>query len=188
MAPKSVAEIIKQVVADGSGAVEAFKRDLNKVRTGRASAGLVENVQVEHYGSRMALSHLAQITTPESHLIVIQPYDAGAGSAIEKAIQSAGLGLNPSKEGAVIRVMVPPLTEDRRRDIVKQLHKLAEEFRVSIRAHRREANEAIKALEKDGLSKDESKRAADSIQKQIDDQIAKLDTLLAAKEKEVMTV
>ena len=188
MAAKSVAEIIKELVSNGSAAVDAFKRDLQKVRTGRASTGLVENIQVEYYGSRMALSHLAQITTPESHLILIQPYDGGSASAIEKAIQSAGLGLNPAKEGGIIRVMVPPLTEDRRKEIVKHLHKLAEEFRVSIRAHRREANEALKTLEKDGLSKDESKRAADSIQKQIDDHIARLDALLVSKEKEVMTV
>lgn len=189
MAEKTADEIIKGLGEEGAQAVEAFRRDLQKVRTGRATTGLIENVQIEYYGSRMALSHLAQITAPEPHTLVVQPYDTGALSAIEKGIQAANLGLNPSKEANVLRVSVPPLTEDRRKEICKHLHKLAEDFRVSIRTHRRETNDALKSLEKGGaLSKDDAKRMLDKVQKQTDEQISKIDSLLSTKEKEVMAV
>lgn len=189
MSKPTAEEIVTRLLESAKAAVEAFKRDLHKVRTGRASTGLIEGVLVDFYGSKMALSHLAQLTTPENHLIVIQPYDVGAISAIEKAIQSSGLGLNPSKEGNLLRVSLPPLTQERRKDIVKHLHKLAEDFRVSIRNYRRDANETIKAMEKEGeLSKDDAKRVLEKIQKHTDEQVSSLDALLQAKEKEVMSV
>lgn len=189
MADDSVDKIAAKHKEDCSGTVVVFKRDLQKVRTGKASAGLLENIVVDYYGSKMALNHLGQVSTPEARLIVVQVYDAGAVPAIEKAIQTAGLGLNPSREGNTLRVFVPSLTEETRRDIVRHLNKLAEEMRVSIRNHRRDANEGIKKLEKDGkATKDEAKRALDKIQAQTDGQIAEIDKLLKAKEAECMEV
>lgn len=188
MVLRNIDEVMKDLSARLLGAVDAFKKDLQKLRTGKASTGLVDGIQVDLYGSKMSLSHLAQITTPENHLIVIQPFDAGSVSAIEKAIQSSGLGLNPAKDGAVLRVSVPPPTEERRKEIVKHLHKVAEDFRVSMRGYRKDANDAVKSLEKGGVPKDEAKRALDAIQKRVDEHIAKIDTLLADKEKEVLKV
>ena len=169
--------------------INAFKRDLGKVRTGRASSGLLEGIHVEYYGSRVPLTQLGQISAPEARLIIIQVYDSNAVQSIEKAIQSSGLGFNPARDGNTIRIVVPPLTEESRREIVKHLHKLAEEIRVSIRNHRRDANDAIKKLEKDNtLSKDDVKRTQDKIQKQTDSFITQVDTLLTAKEAESMEV
>lgn len=170
-------------------AIAAFRKELQKVRTGRASAGLLEGVMVDYYGSKTALSHLGQITAPEPRLIVIQVFDTSAVQSVEKAIQSAGLNLNPSREGNNIRVNLPALTEENRREIVKVLTKHAEEMRVSIRNHRRDANEQVKKLEKDGdLAKDDVKRVLDKIQKQTDLAIVEVDKLLAAKEAECMEV
>jgi len=173
----------------GDSAVEAFRRDLQKIRSGRASSGLVEGILVEYYGAKTALVHLGQITTPEPQLIVVQVYDSGAASAVEKAVQSSGLGFNPSREGNVIRISVQPLNEERRRDLVKVLHKMAEEMRISLRNQRREANEHIKALEKDGdVAKDEAKKAMDLIQKKTDGFVSQIDALLKAKEAECLEV
>ena len=171
------------------GAVTAFKRDLQKVRTGRASGSLLEGIMVDYYGSKTALSHLGQITTPEPRMIVVQIYDTNAAPAVEKAIGSAGLGFNPSREGNTIRVVVPPLTEESRKEIVKRLHKSAEDIKVSIRNHRRDANDGLKGLEKDGtLAKDDAGKAHDKVQKQTDAAIAEVDKLLEAKEAECMEV
>ncbi len=171
------------------GAIAAFKRDLLKMRTGRASASLVEGVMVDYYGQKTTLKHLAQISTPEARLIVLQVYDQGAVASVEKAIQSAGLGFNPSRDGNTVRISIPPLTEDSRKEIVKHLHRAAEEIRVSIRNHRRDSNEEIKKLEKDSvLTKDEAKRAMDKIQKQTDTAVGDVDTQLKAKEAECMEV
>ncbi len=170
-------------------AIAALKRDFQKVRSGRASAGLLEGIIVDYYGSKTPLNKIAQISTPEARLIVIQVYDAGAGQAVEKAIQSSDLGLNPNREGNVIRVQIPPLTEQTRKDLAKHLHKLAEEVRVSIRTHRRDANDHIKKLEKDSeITKDDSKRCQDKVQKQTDNYIAQVDQALQAKEAELMEV
>lgn len=182
-------EIISKHKTECQAAIAAFKRDLQKMRTGRASASLLEGISVDYYGSKTALGHLGQISTPEARLIVVQVYDASAAPAVEKAIQSAGLGFNPNREGSVLRVMVPPLTEESRKDIVKHLHKDAEEMRISVRNHRRDANDELKKIEKDGiLTKDDSKRAQDKIQKQTDEAIAEIDSLLKAKEAECMEV
>lgn len=170
------------------GAVTSFKRDLSKVRTGRASTGLVDQIQVDYYGSRAPLKQLAQISTPEPRMIVMQVYDAGAIQSIEKAIQNSGLGLNPARDGNMIRVSIPPLNEQTRKEIVKQLNKIAEEVRVSIRNHRRDANEAVKKLEKDGMPKDDVKKVTDKIQKQTDSFIEEVDKMFKAKEAEVLEV
>lgn len=189
MAFDSVDSVLNHHSEQTKSAAAAFKRDLQKVRTGRASSGLVESIMVDYYGSKTQLGHLGQISTPEARLIVIQVYDAGAIPAIEKALKSGELGLNPQREGSVLRISIPALTEEVRKDIVRLVHKMAEEIRVSIRAHRRDANEELKRLEKDGkLTKDESKKALDKIQKQTDLGIAEVDKLLAAKEAEVIEV
>ncbi len=169
--------------------VQHFKREVQKLRTGRASAGLLEGITVDYYGSKAPLHQLAQITAPEARLILVQVYDAQAVSAIEKAIQGAGLGLNPSRDGNMLRLVVPPLTEETRKEIVRHLHKMAEEIRVSIRNHRRDANDTIKKFEKENtFPKDVCKRALDKIQKVTDSYISSIDQVLAAKEAEVMEV
>lgn len=189
MSAESVEEVILEHETECEATVSSFKRDLQKVKTGKASTGLVENIIVEYYGAKTALVHLGQITTPEARLIQIQVFDRSAISAIEKAIQTSGLGLNPSSDGTTIRLLVPPLTEETRRDIVKHLHKLAEDKRVSIRNHRRDANDVIKKLEKDGaVAKDEVKRFLDTIQKQTDSAITELDKMLQVKEAECLEV
>lgn len=189
MAPTTAEEVLKQHDQECKSSLQSFKQNLQKFRTGRASPALIESVQVDYYGSKTALSHLGQITTPEPRLIVVQVYDGGAAPAVEKAIQIAGLGLNPSREGNIIRILVPPLTEESRKDLVKRLHKLGEEMKVSIRNHRRDANEVVKKLEKDGVvAKDASGKALEKVQKQTDGAIAEVDQLLAAKEAECMEV
>ena len=185
----SAEQIIQKHDEQCKGALTALKRDFGKVRTGRASAGLLEGIHAEYYGSKTPLNKLGQISTPEARLIVIQVFDAAAAPAIEKAIQAAGLGLNPAREGNVIRINIPPLTEESRREILRHLSKIAEDIRVSIRAHRRDANDAVKKLEKDaGLTKDDSKKAQDKIQKQTDGYIQQVDTAVSQKEKEIMEV
>lgn len=170
-------------------AVSSFKKDLQKFRTGRASASLLESIYVDYYGSKTQLMHLGQISTPEPRMISVQVYDASAAPAVEKAIQSAGLGLNPSREGNLIRIMIPALTEESRKDIVKKLHKLAEDIKVSVRNHRRDANEKVKKAEKNSeISKDDSAKLLDRIQKQTDSACAEVDKLASTKEAECMEV
>lgn len=182
-------EVLSAHDQECKAAIAAFKRDLLKVRTGRASGSLLEGIQVDYYGSKTPLVHLGQITTPEPRLIVVQVYDGSAAVAVEKAIHSAGLGFNPSREGNMIRIVVPPLTEESRKEIVKRLHKLAEDIKVSVRNHRRDANEEVKRLEKDTIvTKDESAKVLDKIQKQTDAAVQEVDKLLAAKEAECMEV
>ncbi|MBL7662907.1 ribosome recycling factor [bacterium] len=179
--------IISKHDSQSKQTIEAFKRDLQKVKTGRANPSILEGITVDYYGSRTPLQSLGQISAPEPRLITVQIYDASAGQAVEKAINIAGLGFNAVREGNVIRIVVPPLTEETRRDLVKHLHKMAEEIRVSIRNHRRDANDAIKKLEKDSsLTKDDSKRGQDRVQKLTDMHIAEVDKLLAIKEKEIL--
>lgn len=182
-------QIISMHEQQSQVSVATFKRELQKVRSGRASAGLLEGVFVDYYGSRTPLQSLCQITTPEPRLIVLQVYDAKAVQAIEKAIIGANLGLNPARDGNIIRVSIPALTEETRKDIIRHLHKMAEDIRVSVRNHRRDANEQIKKLEKDhSITQDECKRAQEKIQKLTDDYVKQIDLVLAAKEKEVMEV
>ena len=189
MQPKNAQEVISEHEKQYQAAITALKRDLHKVRSSRASTSLVEGLQVDYYGTKTALSHLAQISAPEPRLITVAVYDANAVSAIDKAIRASDLGFNPMREGNTLRILVPALTEESRREIVKHLHKMAEEIRVSVRNHRRDANELLKRFEKDGsLAKDDAKKSTDKIQKQTDFAIQEIDKLLAAKEKECMEV
>jgi ribosome recycling factor len=170
-------------------ALEAVRREFSTVRTGKASPALLDTVKVEAYGAKMPLNQVASISTPEGSLIMVQPFDRSLISEIEKGIQQAGLGLNPQNDGNVIRVPVPALNEERRREMVKLLGKQAEDARISIRHARRDGNDEIKGSMKSGeMSDDEGHRALDEIQTLTDDYIKKIDTLMAAKEEEVMTV
>ena len=170
-------------------AVDDFRKAMASTRTGRASVHMVDNINVEYYGSFMPLNHVAQVHAPEPQLITIQPFDPTALPAIEKAIRTADLGLNPMNDGKIVRVPVPPLTEDRRKDMVKQLHKVLEEHRTAVRNIRRDGNDAIKKAAKDKkVSEDEEKRSMDEIQKLTDDEIKKIEEMSKVKEKEVMSV
>ncbi len=170
-------------------AVEDFRKEMAAVRTGRASVHMLDGVQVEAYGSQMPLNQVATVHTPEAQLITVTPYDPSQLGAIEKAIRSADLGLNPMNDGKLIRVPVPALTEERRRDMVKHLHKILEEHRTAVRNIRRDGNDAIKKSLKDKkITEDDERRALEEIQKLTDDEIKKMEELSKGKEKEVMTV
>ena len=170
-------------------AVEAMERDFAGLRTGRASTALVERIHVEYYGTPTPLNQLASISVPEPHQIVIQPWDRGVLGAIEKAIMKSDIGLMPNVDGTVVRLNIPPLTGERRKDIVKSVHKRMEEARVEIRNLRREAADAIKREERDGtLGADESRRQQDQLQKITDRVIADVDRLGGVKEQEVLEV
>jgi ribosome recycling factor len=169
--------------------IVALRKDLAKVRTGRASTGLLEGILVEYYGSLTPLNQLAVLSAPEPRLLVIQPYDPSAATNIEKAIFKSDLGLTPQNDGKLVRIPIPELTEQRRKDLVKHIKKIAEEFRVSVRNHRRVALEQLKDLEKKKeLTADEFKQGQDRIQKITDDFIARIDTSIKAKEDEIMEV
>ena len=170
-------------------AVEDFRKEMAAVRTGRASVHMLDGVQVEYYGSVMPLNQIAQVHAPEAQLITVQPFDPSSLGSIEKAIRSADLGLNPMNDGKLIRVPVPALTEERRRDMVKHLHKMLEEHRTADRNIRRDGNDGIKKTLKDKkITEDDERRALDEIQRLTDDEIKKMEELSKSKEKEVMTV
>jgi len=170
-------------------AVDDFRKALVGTRTGRASVHMLDGVMVEAYGSQMALNQVATVHSPEPQLITVQPYDPSQLGAIEKAIRTAELGFNPMNDGKIIRVPIPPLTEERRKEMVKHLHKVLEEHRTAIRNIRRDGNEAIKkALKDKKITEDESKRSTDEIQKLTDAEIKKMEEMCAAKEKEVMEI
>jgi len=170
-------------------AVEAMERDFQGLRTGRASTSLVERLHVDYYGTQTPLNQLASISVPEPHQIVIQPWDRGVLGAIEKAIQKSDIGLMPNVDGTVVRLNIPPLTEERRKDIVRSVHKRMEEARVEVRNVRREANDSLKKEERDGtLGTDDARRQVDQLQKITDRLIADVDRLGGAKEQEVMEV
>ncbi len=170
-------------------AVEAMERDFSGIRTGRASTSLVERIHVDYYGTQTPLNQLAGISVPEAHQIVIQPWDRGVLGAIEKAIQKSDIGLVPNVDGTVVRLNIPPLTEERRRDIVRVVHKRMEEARVEIRNLRREAGDHLKREERDGeLGTDEARRELDSVQRLTDRYIAEIDQLGTHKEQEVLEV
>jgi ribosome recycling factor len=169
--------------------LDAVRREFGTVRTGKATPALLDSVRVEAYGSKLPLNQVASVAVPEGSLIVVQPFDRSLLGEIERGIQSAQLGFNPSNDGQIIRVPVPALNEERRREYVKVLARMAEEGRVSIRHTRREGNEEVQRLKKDGeLSEDDARRAEDEIQKLTDQSIARIKDLLEAKEKEIMTV
>ena len=170
-------------------AVEAMERDFQGFRTGRASTSLVERLTVDYYGTQTPLNQLASISVPEAHQIVIQPWDRGVLSAIEKAILKSDIGLTPNVDGTLVRLNIPPLTEERRKDIVRSVHKRMEEARVEVRNVRREANDGLKKEEKDGtLGADEARREVDQLQKITDRVVADVDRLGDVKEQEVLEV
>jgi ribosome recycling factor len=168
-------------------AVEAFARDLSGFRTGRASAALVERVTVEAYGAATPLNQMAGISVPENTLLVIQPWDPSMIPAIEKALNNAQLGMTPAVDGGVIRLRVPSMTEERRKELVKQMGKRAEEARVEIRSIRRDEQDAVKKAEKaHEIGEDDARRQMDAIQKQTDAKVAEIDKLATSKEREVL--
>lgn len=170
-------------------AVEAMRREFASVRTGKASPALLDTIKVDAYGSKMPLNQVATVSTPEPRLLVVQPWDKGLMQAVEKAIQASDLGLNPANDGNVIRIPIPQLNEERRRELVRLLHKVAEEGRVSVRHARQEANKTIKQEQADhDISEDEARRQMDEVQQLTDDYIKRLEEMLAAKEEEVMEV
>src|SRR5579863_5448312 len=170
-------------------AVEDFRREMTATRTGRANVHMLDSVTVDYYGSQKPLNQIAQVHAPEPQLITVQPFDPTSLPAIEKAIRAADIGLNPMNDGKLIRVPVPPLTEERRRDMVKHLHKVLEEHRTAVRNIRRDGNDAIKKAMKDKkITEDDEKRAIDEIQKLTDDEIKKMEEMSKGKEKEVMEI
>lgn len=171
------------------GALEALKRDFQGLRTGRASTGLLENIQVEAYGSPIPLNQVASVSVPEPRLLTVQVWDNGNIKATEKAIQDAELGLNPQTEGNLIRVPIPELSEERREEMAKVAAKYAEQGRIAVRNVRRDGMDSLKKLEKDGeISQDEQRGRGEDIQKMTDDHIKLVDELLEVKEQEIMQV
>jgi ribosome recycling factor len=164
-----------------------LQHEMASIRTGRASVNLLDHIRVDAYGVPSPLNHVATLHVPEPSLITIQPYDVSQIGTIEKAIRSSELGLNPANDGKIIRVPIPPLNEERRKELVKKLHHIAEDHRVALRNIRRDANEAVKKLLKDKtISEDDDRRAHDEIQKMTDGHIQKLDQAAKAKEKEIL--
>lgn len=182
-------EIERKNEARMKGAIEAFKKDLGSIRTGRASLSLLDGIEVEYYGNPTPLNQVASLSTPDSRQIVIQPWDPKTISAIEKAILKSDLDLTPTNDGKVIRINIPPLTEERRKQLVKVVKKRAEEAKVAIRNVRRDFNEELKKLEKNKeISEDELKKSLDEVQKLTDIYIKKVDERLEHKEQEIMEV
>lgn len=169
--------------------LEHFKGELKRLRSGRATPSILEGLQVDYYGSQVPLQQLGMVAAPESRMLTIQVYDQGAVEAIEKAIQQSDLGLNPSRDGALIRVVIPSLNEERRKELIKKVSKMSEETRVALRNLRRDEIEAVKKKTKGKeMSEDDGRRAQDEIQKIIDRYIADVDTAAGAKEKELIEV
>ncbi|RUM58874.1 MAG: ribosome recycling factor [Persephonella sp.] len=169
-------------------AVSKFKEDLKGLRTGRASVGLVENIKVEYYGTEMPLKQLASISTPEPMQILIQAWDKNAVKAIEKAILEANIGATPQTEGQVIRIILPPMTEERRRELVKVVNNMAEEARIAIRNIRRDDKEALEDLKDEGFSEDDIRKALEKLQKITDKYINEINQLAKEKEEEIMSI
>ena len=182
-------DIVDRAEAKMKSSIDAVRRELGSIRTGRASTGLVESLHVEYYGAETPLKQLANISVPEARSIVIQPYDRTAMGSIEKAILKSDLGLTPNNDGQHIRLTIPTLTEERRKDLVKLVRKQLEEGRVAVRNVRREANDHLKAMEKEKtLSADDDKRAQERLQKLTDTYIKQIDDIGHVKEAEVMEV
>jgi ribosome recycling factor len=183
------AEILANAERKMDRAVEAMERDFQGVRTGRASTALVERIQVEYYGTSTPINQLASLSVPEPHQIVIQPWDRSVLGAIEKAIQKSDLGLVPNVDGTVVRLNIPALTEERRKEIVRHVHKRMEDARVEVRNARREAADGIKKEERDGeVGADEAHRDLDTLQKLTDRAIGEIDRVGEIKEQEVLEV
>jgi ribosome recycling factor len=186
---KTVKEVEAAARARMEKAITGMQHEMASIRTGRASVSIFDNLRVDYYGTPTPLNQVANLHVPEPTLITIQPWDVSQIGAIEKAIRTSDLGLNPGNDGKMIRVPIPALTEERRKDIVKRVHHVAEEHRVTLRNARRDANDHLKKLMKDkAISEDEERRALDEIQKMTDGYIAKVDGTSKAKEKEILEV
>jgi len=184
-----ITDIINEAKDRMGKSVGSLNGELKKVRTGRASLTIFDDIRVDYYGTKTPLNQMATLAVPESRLITIQPWDMTVIKDIEKAILKSNLGLTPSNDGKIIRINIPPLTEERRRDIVKQVSKLCEDYRVAVRNIRRDANDMLKELKKEGdASEDEIFKAQESIQKFTDDHIKQVDDIFKTKEKEVLEV
>ncbi|AYL97551.1 ribosome recycling factor [Mucilaginibacter celer] len=187
-----MSELIKKQVNDAKAlmekAIDHADSELNKIRAGKASPSLLDDIRVDYYGTSTPLSQIGSVNTPDARTIVVQPWEKSLLNPIEKAIKEANLGVNPQNDGIIIRINVPPLTEERRRDLVKKAKGEAETGKVAIRNIRKDANEKIKKLKTEGVSEDEIKTGEAEIQKLTDAYIAKVDVLSEAKEKDIMTV
>lgn len=182
-------EVIDSCKQDMDKTVAAFRKELSHVRTGRASTALLEGIMVEYYGAKTPIRQLATLSAPEATLLVVTPFDKSVIGAIEKAIKSSDLGLNPLNDGKLIRVPIPALTEERRKDLVKHVRKLAEDYRVSVRSHRRDSLEMLKELEKDKeITADDKRHAAEKVEHLTKEYVEKVDQVLKSKEDEIMAV
>ena len=185
----TIADIKKTAEQKMGRSIEAFKNDLQKIRTGRAHAGLLDQVHVEYYGSHVPISQVANVTLLDARTISVQPWEKGMGAKIEKAIRESDLGLNPSSQGDLLRVPMPALTEERRRELTKVVRHAAEEAKIAVRNLRRDANEHAKKLLKDKeITEDEERRSLDELQKLTDRTVGEIDRLTSAKEAEIMVV
>jgi len=170
-----------------SKSIEALERELNRVRTGRASLSILDGIKVDYYGTLTPLNQMATLAVPESRLITIQPWDVSVIKDIEKAILKSDLGLTPANDGKILRISIPPLTEERRKELVKLVHKMCEEHKVSVRNVRRDSNELLKSLKKDGdISEDEAFKAQDEVQKITDEHVKLINECYTNKEKEIL--
>lgn len=189
MIPQELQDIIDEADMHMDEAVSFLKKELSHIRTGKASPALIDGVKVEYYGSQTPLQQLANVSAPDPRMLVVSPYDKSSMEAIEKAIMSAGLGLNPSNDGEIIRIPLPMLTEERRKDLVKKTKEIAEQARISIRNARRNANDAIKkAVDEHSLPEDSKFEAEDDVQGITDRHTETVEELLIHKEEEIMTV
>ncbi len=180
---------IDSMVQNMDKSIQSLKAELVKVRTGRASTALVDTVHVDYYGSSVPLNQVANVTTPDARTIQISPWEGGMMGAIEKAILAANIGLTPQNDGKVIRIPLPPLTEERRKEMVKLVKKMGEETKIAVRNHRRDGNEELKKQEKaKTLSEDDAKKALDLVQKKTDEKVVEVDKVIASKEKEILTI
>jgi ribosome recycling factor len=185
----TIADIKKTAEQKMGRSIEAFKSDLQKIRTGRAHAGLLDQVHVEYYGSQVPISQVANVTLLDARTISVQPWEKGMGAKIERAIRESDLGLNPSSQGDLLRVPMPALTEERRKELTKVVRHAAEEAKIAVRNLRRDANEHAKRMLKDkAITEDEERRSLDELQKLTDRTVAEIDRLTSAKEAEIMAV
>lgn len=189
MSAEDAALVHDEAKAAMERSLRSLRSDLQRVRTGRANASLLDAIQVDYYGTPTALNQLANLSTPDPRLIVISPYDKGAMSAIEKAIQASDLGLTPSNDGKVVRIPIPPLTEERRKELVKQVHRMAEDHKVGVREGRRDALSMLKDLESEGsVPADDRHREEKRIQALTDEYVKKIEEMSGAKEEEILQV
>ena len=182
-------DVHKQLEAKMTKTIDALKHEYTTIRAGRANAQMLDRVRVDYYGSLTPVNQLAAISVPEPRTLMINPWDKSSMAEIEKAIRNSDLGLNPTNDGQVIRIAVPALTEERRKELAKKAHKTAEEFKVRLRNERRDSNDKFKKMEKEGeITADELKKAQEDVQKTTDKYVKEIDTLTAAKEADIMAV